>query len=64
MGVAKEHMINVLYGRGYKNLNTRQGIKPLEKVPENILYGVYMSGKVNRRQKIKTTRSGQLVFNF
>ena len=65
MAMEKQLLIQLLQLRGFTHLWTKQGIKPLHEVPENILNGVYDSGKCYKRAKKKPQpKDKQLAFNF
>ena len=42
----KHLVVSILRHRGYVDLRTKQGVKPLSECPEYQLWAVYRSGKV------------------
>ena len=55
MGMSREMIICILKYRGFTELRTRQGVKPLEQCPEYQLHGVYRSNKVIKKKKTVIT---------
>ena len=47
--MSKDMVITILRHRGYVDLRTKQGVKPLSECPENQLWAVYRAGKTLKK---------------